>query len=243
MTRFVISHSSFRILRVGLGFGIRARLIRTWRSARRRFRQRARRPIRRFSVRKLHIGSGPVVLPGWTNVDLEDHDGVQHVLDVRDGLPFENAEYIFAEHFIEHLTHDEGLRFLAECRAALNESGALRLSTPNLDWVWSTQYHRPSADPVSDCFAINKSFRGWGHQFLYNVETLTSALKDVGFGDVRICGYGESTHDELRNLERHERSLDAPELPHVIIVEASGRRPPTRRLAEASEDYDWAVHP
>jgi predicted SAM-dependent methyltransferase len=193
-------------------------------------------------VNRLHIGSGPVVLPGWTNVDLEYYPGVHHVLDVRDGLPFKDAEYIYAEHFIEHLSHDEGMRFLGHCRAALRDDGVLRLSTPNLDWVWSTQYHRPSDDAVRDCFAINKSFRGWGHQFLYNLETLTAALHDAGFAKITSCRYGESERDVLRNLERHEKSLDTPELPHVIIVEASGHRAPGRSLDAASEDYDWALN-
>jgi predicted SAM-dependent methyltransferase len=207
----------------------------------RRGRQRARTPIVRQRVAKLHIGSGPLVREGWTNVDLELHDGVDFVLDVREGLPFHDVSYIYAEHFIEHLTHDEGLRFLKECRSALEAGGVLRLSTPNLDWVWETQYRKPSS--IEDCFAINKSFRGWGHQFLYNVQTLTAALRDSGFAEVCECRYGESDDAVLRDLERHERSLETEELPHVIIVEARGVAPPTNELESVSDDYDWAVHP
>jgi predicted SAM-dependent methyltransferase len=228
---------------MGLGLGIRVRIIRAWRSAARRFRQRSRRPLRRMRVEKLHIGSGPQVLQGWTNVDLEYHPGVDHVLDVRDGLPFDAVDYLYAEHFIEHLTHDEGMRFLAECRAALKPSGVLRLSTPNLDWVWSTQYRRSSEDPVRDCFAINKSFRGWGHQFLYNLETLTAALHDAGFAEVRAFRYGESERPLLSGLERHERSPDGVDLPHVIIVEAWGEQPAEDALRALSEDYDQAIRP
>lgn len=226
---------------MGLGLGIRVRLIRAWYSALRKRRQSSRRPLRTMRVEKLHIGAGPVVLPGWTNVDLEYYPGVHHVLDVRDGLPFAGVELIYAEHFIEHLTHDEGIRFLAECRAALADSGVLRLSTPNLDWVWSTQYRHPSPNPIDDCFALNKSFRGWGHQFLYNLETLTAALHDVGFAEVRAQRYGESDRLELKDLERHPKSQDVPELPHVIVVEASGRSAGGTRLEAASEDFDQAV--
>lgn len=227
---------------MGLGFGIRVRLIRAWRSAVRKRRQAGRRRFGRIHVERLHIGSGPVVLPGWTNVDIEYHPGVHHVLDVRDGLPFQEVEYIYAEHFIEHLTHDAGIRFLAECRAALSASGTLRLSTPNLDWVWSTQYHRPSDDAIRDCFAINKSFRGWGHQFLYNLDTLSAALRDVGFKAIRVCRYGESEKPALTNLERHDKSIDTRELPHVIIVEATGRQSGRHELKSVSEDYDWAIN-
>jgi predicted SAM-dependent methyltransferase len=216
-------------------------LIRAWRAAQRRRRQRARVPRERQRVARLHIGSGPLVREGWTNVDLEEHPGVDVVLDVRGGLPFQDVSYIYAEHFLEHLTHDEGLRFLKECRAALKSDGVLRLSTPNLDWVWETQYRKPSS--IEDCFAINKSFRAWGHQFLYNAQTLTAALHDAGFAEVRALRYGESDDAVLRDLERHQRSLDTEELPHVIIVEARGVAPPTNELESVSDDYDWAVHP
>ena len=50
---------------------------------------------------KLHIGSGPVALSGWTNVDVVPYDGVHVLSDVRHGLPFANVEFIFAEHFLE----------------------------------------------------------------------------------------------------------------------------------------------
>lgn len=229
---------------MGLGLGLGVRLVRTWRAVLRRWRQRVRRPLVRHAVEKLHIGSGPLVREGWTNVDLERHPGVEYVLDVRDGLPFRDVGYIYAEHFLEHLSYDEGQRFLKECRQALRDDGVLRLSTPNLEWVWATQYRRSSADPIRDCFAINKSFRGWGHQFLYNLETLMAALRVAGFAEVRACAYGESLDPALQNLERHERSADESTLPHVVVIEARGRATRGDDLLEiAAVDYDWAVHP
>lgn len=179
---------------------------------------------------------------GWTNVDLEAHGGVEYVLDVRRGLPFKDAQHIFAEHFLEHLTYDEGLAFLKECRDALRADGVLRLSTPNLDWVWLTQYRTGAG--LRECFGINKAFRGWGHQFLYNLETLTATLHAAGFADVRECRYGESADPVLTNLERHERDVDSVALPHVIIVEGRGRADAQNvNLREILDDFDWAMHP
>src|SRR6516162_6826939 len=90
---------------------------------------------------RLHIGAGTESLPGWINIDNRKLPGVDVVLDVRQGLSFRDVEAIYAEHFLEHLTLDEGLAFLADCRHALRDSGVLRLSTPNLDWVHATHYH------------------------------------------------------------------------------------------------------
>ncbi len=148
--------------------------------------------------------------------------------DVRDGVPFHDLQFIFAEHFIEHLPYWEAYRFLADCRHAMRPGGVLRLSTPNLDWVIQTQYTFDATEGarVQKCFAVNSSFRGWGHQFLYNPETLGELIREAGFAEVRFVEYGRSTHPELRGLERHERSLDTPALPHVLVVEASGALTP-----------------
>jgi predicted SAM-dependent methyltransferase len=188
-----------------------------WRTARKRINESRCRRLPAGG--RLHVGCGPVHLDGWINIDVRPYPAVDYILDVRDGLPFRDLQFIFAEHFVEHLPFWEAQRFLADCRAALAPDGVLRLSTPNLDWVYRTQYER--AD-VRDCFQLNQAFRGWGHQFLYNAQTLAAVLWRAGFDRVEFASYGESPHGELRGLERHERSPDTSELPHVLVVEASG---------------------
>jgi len=177
---------------------------------------------------KLHIGSGPVELAGWINVDNVPYEGVAVLSDVRNGLPFTNVDFIFAEHFIEHLALADGLQFLKECRRALANNGVLRLSTPNLDWVWLTHYKPPSEmtpeEELFGCLEINRAFHGWGHQFLYNLHTLTRALQTAGFATIQSKAYGESVITELRGLERHERHRDLPGAPSVLVIEASGFR-------------------
>lgn len=194
-----------------------------------------------MSGERLHLGCGPVRLPGWVNVDNQPYDGVDRVLDVRQGLPFENAAFIFAEHFLEHFELEEALALLRECRRVLADEGVLRLTTPNLDWVWATSYATrwTPTSPTSavmdvnawqhglgaagDCVTLNRAFRAWGHRFLYNQAMLEEALRRAGFAQLVWRSYGESDHPELCGLERHERSPDTPELPHVLVVEASGR--------------------
>ncbi len=195
---------------------------------------------------RLHIGCGPQLLPGWTNVDNKPYPGIDHVLDVTIGLPFLEVEYIFAEHFIEHLSFDDGLNFMRECRRILAADGVLRLSTPNLDWVMDTHYRPESwnddCDAVDACFRMNRAFRGWGHQFLFNRQSLETTLRLAGFGSVESCAYGESRHEALRGIERHETYADSPALPHILVVEASGMgADQSARTAAAVADYRSAV--
>lgn len=215
-------------------------------TALRRTIRRATRPLppqlRGDGPRKLHVGSGPLAREGWINLDAYPYPGVDFVLDVRDGLPFANVSHVYAEHFLEHLELEDALAFLVECRRVLRDDGVLRLSTPNLDWVWRTQYHHgqwaSAREAVRDCFALNKSFRGWAHRFLFNLDTLTAALHAAGFDDVRSCAYGQSDDAELSGMERHPRDVDGEGLPHVLVVEARGRREPeSRPLDEWLPEY------
>ena len=189
----------------------------------------------------LHIGSGSSALAGWVNIDNQPYPGVDQVLDVRDGLPFMDVDYIFCEHFVEHLTLKEGLAFLSNCRRALAPSGVLRLSTPNLDWVWLTHYRHPSElseeEARSGCLELNRAFHGWGHKFLYNESTLIAALRSCGFADFRRYQFGESDNPDLRNLESHEKSPDHPAASHVLVVEASGSGPVQTDFVDQTREY------
>lgn len=175
---------------------------------------------------RIHVGAGQRHLDGWINVDNQALPGVDRVVDVRGGLPFSNASAIYAEHFLEHLPLDDGLAFLRECRSVLRPDGILRLSTPNLTWVLASHYRIDDSLPpdqgLFDCLRTNKAFHAWGHQFLYNRATLGLALRAAGFANVSFHAYGESPHAELRGLEGHEKSDDAPGLPHVLVAEAEG---------------------
>lgn len=176
---------------------------------------------------RLHIGSGPTRIPDWINIDNLSYPGVDRVLDVRDGLPYRDVEYIFCEHFIEHLTLSQGFEFLRESRRALSDQGVFRLSTPNLDWVWLTHYSTPphptEDHAITGSLELNRAFHGWGHKFLYNESTLAAALRACGFANITRHEYGASGIPELRNLERHEKSPDHPLAQHILILEATGR--------------------
>lgn len=202
---------------------------------------------------KLNIGSGKARLEGWVNVDIQHLPGVDLVADVTEGLQFSDAEAVFAEHFLEHLTFDAAISFLLEAHRVLregSEGGWLRLSTPNLDWVWATHYHLQNgleAEPRkrSDAaLALNRAFHGWRHQFLWNREILEEALTVCGFTGVRWCVYGESELPVFRGIERHETYADLPGLPHVLIVEARKGAPRAELLREFREriEREYLVH-
>lgn len=171
---------------------------------------------------RLHVGCGTKRIEGWINVDLKSTSQADIVCDVTKGLNFADVDVIYAEHFLEHLAMDEAIYFLSECHRILHRDGVLRLSTPNLDWVWETHYRLEGDDDerLAMAVAANRAFHGWGHKFLWNRAVLKRALIANGFTDIRWERYGRSKREFLRNLECHEAYPDSPDLPHVLVVEA-----------------------
>ena len=164
---------------------------------------------------KLHVGCGKVKLPGWLNIDMEP--GADLVIDVRQGLPFaENStDFIYNEHFVEHLTYDEGGRIFREFWRCLRRGGVLRTSTPDLDFLvrlYSKEFKNEDWFPAghesvkTKGTAMNVAFRWWGHQYVYNEEDLTRQLTKAGFQNIKRCGLNKSNYPELSNLETRKES-------------------------------------
>jgi hypothetical protein len=165
-------------------------------------------------------------LEGWINVDIAAQGRPDVALDARERLPFADASMslVYAEHFLEHLDHDAGILFLTECyRLLLPGSGVVRVSTPNLDWVWRTHYRFPAEEEARRLGAIhlNRAFHGWGHRFLYNDVVLADSLRLAGFSRISFFAYGLSDVDGLRGVEQHEINdyRTTPDCPDVVIAQ------------------------
>jgi SAM-dependent methyltransferase len=183
---------------------------------------------------RLHVGCGRMRLEGWLNLDIQDLPGVDLVVDVNRGLHFADVEAVYAEHFLEHLDLDRAIAFLVDVHRCLRPGGLLRLSTPNLDWVWETHYSNATEPAVRRLqgLRLNRAFHGWRHRFLWNRVLLGDALAACGFRNLVWCRYGESDRDVFRGLERHDTYEDRADLPHVLIVEAEKGPADPAALAE-----------
>ena len=88
-------------------------------------------PQKRFKVAKfkkiknlkLKVGCGKVKLPGWANIDIEPSADL--IIDIRKGWPLDDCSvnFIHSEHFLEHLTYEEGRKVLEEFQRCLKGGG------------------------------------------------------------------------------------------------------------------------
>jgi len=181
--------------------------------------------LRSHTVRKLHVGCGTHIVPGWLNCDLASKVPGVFLLDATKRFPFHDNQFdfLFSEHLIEHLTYEQGRAMLSECFRVLKPGGVARITTPSFEFLadlykkqtgdlekayidWAAATFIPHAGQSKSVFVINNFlYCDWGHRFIYDPTTLSYALTSVGFTDARECALLSSSHEELRNLENHER--------------------------------------
>lgn len=158
---------------------------------------------------KLHLACGRNVLEGWANIDLTG-DAQVTGWDLTERLPVESetVDFIFCEHFIEHITLEQANALLSDCYRILRPGGVFRLSTPNLRKLVDeylagrlTEWCDVGWTPATPCQLLNEGLRLWGHQFVFDEVELPRALQKAGYPKVIPVAWHESQHKELRNLE------------------------------------------
>jgi len=176
-------------------------------------------------TKKLHLGCGSNVLPGWINTDFPPKSDSIIELDATKRFPFEENyfDYVFSEHMIEHISFEDGLHMLKECYRTLKPGGKIRCSTPDLrflidlhtnpekdinkryinwavDKFWNNSIYLPG-------MVFNNFVRNWGHLFIYDKETLTQSLTQCGFVNITQWQVGESIDPDLKDLENEARRV------------------------------------
>ena len=176
-------------------------------------------------IKKVQVGCGPHnIMDDWWNVDIRPFPGIDQVMDVTKPWPFNGLEYVYGEHFLEHLSLEGAIAFLNNVWKSLKPGGVIRLSTPSIEWVLSTHFNLSETNPqrrIDSTFSMNRAFHGWGHQFIYSKDFLQSLLDNLGWQKVIFCEYGKSEHSSLQGIERHGNYRVDNGYPNVWIVEGT----------------------
>lgn len=158
---------------------------------------------------KLHLACGPNIVKDWVNIDILDKKGIT-IHDLTKPLPYKDSsvDAIFHEHFIEHLSKAEAEAFLRDCYRVLKLGGIMRIGWPDLkklinaynfkkrkfkDYVlphMADHRHGGNWDEIfSDCLF------GWEHKYAYTANHLKKVVADIGFKDVEVKKYKQSSYD------------------------------------------------
>lgn len=181
------------------------------------------RELLKREVIKLNVGCGTDYKEGWVNIDNNSDNNIKKLdlhWDLRNPLPFpeQSIDFIFNEHFMEHLTPEEARYVMPDLMRVLKPGGVMRVAMPDLGVIVNNYVHVPlDKDPTIQEFHmdsiktraewINISFRSWGHKWLYDWEELERRFNELGLHNIKRCKLKKSEHKELNNLEIRNGSL------------------------------------
>lgn len=181
---------------------------------------------------KVQIGSGLVRRAGWLNTDIGPR--AQYWLDMGEPFPFPNSSVtrLFSEHVVEHVTPDVVEHFLREAHRVLAPTGLLRILTPDAESLAREYIARSdralalvqrnavlgfrSQYPVDN---LNLVFHANGHRYVWDEESLTDALRQAGFRQVRRRRVGDSNDPDLAAMDGHFKA-DDPAIDFTLVLEA-----------------------
>ncbi|MGH3518752.1 MAG: class I SAM-dependent methyltransferase [Haloechinothrix sp.] len=166
------------------------------------------------AIQRLHWGCGRETPAGWINSDIRQHEGVDLVCDILEGLPLSDQciDYIVSQHVLPELGIYQQVPALRELRRVLKSGGVLRLSLPDLDRV-ITAYQRGDRDYFLiwdwDTVAGNFITQILWYNTIRTPFTYGFAeelLHKAGFVGVRRVSFGETTscYPEIVELDNRE---------------------------------------
>lgn len=179
--------------------------------------------VRRNALKQkrfLNVGCGKNIKPDFICLDYTWRPGIDVCWDITKPLPFDDAkiEGLFSEHCLEHISYSECNFALKEFFRILKPGGIVRIIVPDgglyldlyvkarngqcvefpyLGKVGKQDLAEDSRIKFTPMMAVNRVFRGYGHQFAYDYDTLAALLASAGFINVERVGFSRGARQEL----------------------------------------------
>lgn len=148
-------------------------------------------------MKKLHLGSGKVYIPGWTNVDIFSNCKADEYADVT-SLPYDKQSFdlVYASHILEHVHRHMVLATLTHWRTLLVPGGTLRLAVPNFRAVCEHYMETSDLPVLIGLLYGGQNYHLNRHTITFDSNTLTKYLVQAGFSEVRAWDWRKTDHSD-----------------------------------------------
>lgn len=149
-------------------------------------------------MKKLHIGPGNTYLPGWINIDIFSNVKAD-IYSSALSLPYERESFdiIYASHVLEHFSRYFTLSALGHWRNLLKIGGILRIAVPNFESICE-YYNKTKNLKILLGLLYGKQDNTLNcHYIIFDTNTLTKVLNDVGFTNIHKWGWKDTEHSKF----------------------------------------------
>ena len=153
---------------------------------------------------KLHLGCGKKYIKGFIHVDLLELDHIDYKTSV-DKLyfaPDNSIDLIYTSHLLEHIGRHEFKKVLVEWYRVLKPSGVLRVAVPDFEALISHYHINHNLQEILGLLMGGQKDEYDYHKMIFDEDSLTEALIDVGFKSVCKYDWRETEHNDLDDFSQ-----------------------------------------
>lgn len=135
---------------------------------------------------KLNLGARETIVPGFVNIDIDPHPGIDYVGDVSDLRRFgdESVTEILASHILEHFPHTKTIKVLKEWHRVLVKNGILYVAVPDFRRTIDLYKMHGLTDWVVNFLWGDQGYKTAFHYTGFDYSRLHDMLKNVGFSEI-----------------------------------------------------------
>lgn len=155
--------------------------------------------------KKLHLGCGDKIIPGFINVDKRRLPGVDIAdCDVSNLSMIEKSsvDLIYSCHVLEHFPRPKTFSVLLEWNRVLKPGGVLRVAVP--DWDATVEIYRRTQDyeNLLNWIYGGREYAENSHYRQFNFAGLKTLLIEAGFKRVRKYDWTQTEHAHIDDFSK-----------------------------------------
>lgn len=178
---------------------------------------------KRINGLKIHVGSGPINLQGWVNIDARP---ASHIHLTSEGFSLKEfadgeIEEIYMCHVLEHFSFQEVRSILKNFRKKLQPGGVLRLSVPDFDKlikIYKANNNR--LEVVKYALMGGQDYEYNYHKCVFNKHSLSQMLAENKFGNVQEWNTLDDFGVSLTDWSDHDFKTPGGSFPVSLNIKA-----------------------
>jgi len=161
-------------------------------------------------MKKLHLGCGKKIIDGFVNIDIISTYKEVLVDDVSslNKISDETVELIYACHVLEHFGRHEYMNVLKCWHKKLKSGGKIMVAVPDFNAAARWYLENGRLKDVLGLISGGQKNEYDFHKVIFDFATLQEDLESIGFTDVSLYDYRETSHS-------HQDDYSQAYLPHM----------------------------
>lgn len=150
-------------------------------------------------MKKLHLGCGKKIIPGWINIDAvpQSHDVCIDDVSLLSTVDDASSDEIYACHVLEHFGRNSTSSVLETWFRKLKPGGLIRISVPDVQAVFDKYRQGTSLKVLIGLLYGGQRNEYDYHKIGFDFETLSSIMASIGFVDIKRYDWQNIDHSYM----------------------------------------------